>query len=155
MNRRKLLPPMPESLIGVPLEIEFDTMVAVAQRAAETATMERGITVVAKVDQLYPEQHVKDNVDANEWTKRYLDRSGFPVSALVGDEKVQQIRAGREKALAQAAKQAQTQHLLDNTAPALAGAARDMSGVDVGGALNALQVQQGLTPANPASVPAG
>ena len=50
---------------------------------------------------------------------------------------------------------AQAAQAATHTVPALAGAAKDASQIDTGGALNALQVMQGLTPANPASVPQG
>jgi hypothetical protein len=44
---------------------------------------------------------------------------------------------------------------MTHTVPAVAGAAKDASEIDTGGLLNAVQVAQGFTPANQASVPQG
>ena len=130
-------------------------MVAVAQRAAETSSMERGITVVTNLDKQYPDKHVADNVDMDKWVRGYLEKSNFPASDMNSEEQVKQIREGRARAAAQAAQRAQAAQMLTHTAPALAGAAKTVSDIDPGGALNAVQIAQGLTPANPASVPAG
>jgi Bacteriophage head to tail connecting protein len=153
MARRGLIQPKPQSLRGIPLDIEFDSMVSVAQRAAETASMERGITVISNLKQV--KQDIDDVVDYDAWARDYLDRSNFPASNMHSEEEVQQIRQGRAQANAKAAQQAQAMQAATHTAPALAGAAKDVSEIDPGGALNALQIAQGLTPANPASVPAG
>lgn len=155
MNRRGLLPPKPQSLQGVPLEIEFDSMIAVAQRAAETASMERGITVVTNLDKSYPDKHVSDNINFDKWLKDYLDKGNFPKSDMNSDEDVRGLRAGRDQAMKEAAQKAQQAQMMTHTAPALASAAKDASQIEPGGALNALQIAQGLTPANPASVPQG
>jgi hypothetical protein len=155
MARRGLLLPKPASLQGIPLDIDFESMVTVAQRAAETASMERGMTVVTKLDQQYPDKHVGDNVNLDKWTRGYLEKSNFPASDMNGEDEVQQIRKGRAKAQAEAAQRAQQAQAMTHTVPAMAGAAKTASEIDPGGALNALQIAQGLTPANPASVPAG
>lgn len=155
MSRRGLIRPKPDSLQGIPLDIEFDSMVTVAQRAAETASMERGMTVITSVDKQYPDKHVADNVNIDKWARSYLEKSNFPASDMNGEDEVKQIRDGRAKANAQAAAKAQAAQAMTHTLPAVAGAAKTASEIDTGGALNALQVAQGFTPANAASVPAG
>lgn len=155
MKRRGLLPPMPRSLHGVPLEIEFDSMIAVAQRAAETAAMERGMTVTTNLKKEFPDQHPEDRVNVDDWLQRYLEKSNFPITAMRGDDEFKQIRADRAKAMAAAKAQAEAAQTATHTLPAVAGAAKTASEIDVGGALNALQVMQGATPANAASVPQG
>jgi hypothetical protein len=155
MARRGLVRPKPPSLQGVPLDIEFDTMVSVAQRAAETAASERGMTVAANLDKQYPDDHVSDVINKKAWLRNYLERSNFSPSDMRSEDEVKQIEAGRQKAMAAAKQQADASQALTHTAPALAGAAKDASEIDTGGALNALQVMQGITPANQASVPAG
>ncbi|WP_439392346.1 portal protein [Bradyrhizobium sp. PMVTL-01] len=155
VSRRGLIAPKPQSLQNVPLDIDFESMVTVAQRAAETASMERGMTVITNMDKAYPDAHVGDVINKEKWARSYLERANFPASVMNGEDEVQQIRNGRQAAQAQAAKQAQTAQMLTHTAPAMAGAAKTASEIDPGGALNALQIAQGLTPANPTSVPAG
>jgi hypothetical protein len=143
MGRRGLLPPKPQSLLGIPLEIEFDSMIAVAQRAAETATMERGLQVVTQLQAAYPDKRPADNVDLDETVRIYLEKTNFPVRAMVGKDDVAKIRQAVAKANAEAAQKAQTMQALTHTAPAVAKAAKDASELDVGGALNALQIASG------------
>jgi hypothetical protein len=143
MGRRGLLPPKPQSLLGIPLEIEFDSMIAVAQRAAETATMERGLQVVTQLQAAYPDKRPADNVDLDETVRIYLEKTNFPVRAMVDKDDVAKIRQAVAKANAEAAQKAQTMQALTHAAPAVAKAAKDASELDVGGALNALQIASG------------
>lgn len=155
MARRGMILPKPQSLLGIPLDIEFDSMISVAQRAAETAASERIITVVTNLDKTYPDKHIGDNVNWDKTVRDYMDKGNFRVANMNSEEDVQQIRKGRQAANAKAAQQAQQAQALTHTVPAMAGAAKDASQIDTGGALNALQVMQGITPANAASVPQG
>jgi hypothetical protein len=149
MARRRLLPPMPPSLSGIPLEIEFDSMIRIAQRAAETAVMERALTVVTNLRQAYPDQHPEDNIDIDAAVRRYLDRSNFPKECLRSEDEVQQVRAGRAKAMAEQARQAQAMQAVTHAAPAAASAAKTASEIDTGGMLNALQMMSGMGGAAP------
>lgn len=157
MARRGLLPPKPDSLKGVPLEIEFDSMIAVAQRAAETASMERGITVATNLQQNFPDKSPIDNIDLDKFVQAYLKKSNFPVSSTNDPSTVKEIRAGRAQAAKEAAQRAEAAQALTHTLPAVAGAAKSAAdaGLDVGGGINAIQVAQGWTPANSESVPSG
>src|SRR5882672_11195881 len=149
MQRRRLLRPMPASLRGVPLEIEFDSMIRIAQRAAQTAVMERAMTVIVNIDKAYPDEHVGDVVDKTKWAREYLDRSAFPQDCMNDEDDVKKIRDGRAQANAQAAKQAQAMQAITHAAPAAAGAAKTASEIDTGGALNALQMMSGFGGAAP------
>ena len=155
MARRGMIMPKPKSLLGIPLDIEFDSMISVAQRASETAASERGITVITNLDKTYQDKHIGDNINWDKTARDYLDKGGFRVANMNSEDEVKQIRAGRAKAAAEAAQKAQQAQALTHTVPAVAGAAKDASEIDTGGALNALQVMQGLTPANQNSVPQG
>jgi hypothetical protein len=149
MGRRRLLAPKPQSLLGIPLEIEFDSMIRVAQRAAETAVMERSLTVVTKLKETFPEEHPEDVVDITKSTQRYLDRSNFPKDCVRSDEEIKQIRDARAKALAQEKAKAEAMQAITHAAPAAAGAAKTASEIDTGGALNALQMMSGFGGAAP------
>jgi len=155
MARRGMIMPKPNSLKGIPLDIEFDSMISVAQRAAETAASERGITVITNLDKQYPDKHIGDNVNWDKTARDYLDKGGFRVANMNSEDDVKAMRAARAQANKEAAQQAQQAQALTHTVPAVAGAAKDASQIDTGGALNALQVMQGFTPANQASVPQG
>ena len=149
MNRRGLLPPKPQSLLGIPLEIEFDSMIAVAQRAAVTATMERTIQVAANLDKQYPQRQIMDNFDLDKFVRSYADREEFPVDIKVGEDKVMQVRQARAQANAEAAKKAEATQAATHVLPAVAGAAKTASDIDTGGGLNALQILSGLGGAAP------
>ncbi len=149
MTRRGLIMPKPQSLLGIPLEIEFDPMTTVAQRAAATAVMERSMTVVTNLNKEYPDQHPADNINIDRWTREYLDRSNFPVGAMNSEQERDDTRKGRAQAMKQAAQQAQQAQALTHTVPAIAGAAKTASEIDVGGAINALQIASGWGGAAP------
>jgi len=53
--RMGLLPPMPDSLKGVPLGIEYVSLLAMAQKVAAVTGMERYAQVVGQMSALYPE----------------------------------------------------------------------------------------------------
>jgi len=149
MNRRGLLPPKPQSLLGVPLEIEFDSMIRVAQRAAETAVMERSLTVVTNLTKVVPQEHPEDEINIGRTVRKYLDLTQFPVDCMNGEQDVQKIKAARMKAQQDAQQQQAQAQMMTHTAPAMAGAAKTASEIDTGGALNALQIMSGFGGAAP------
>lgn len=55
MERKKLLPPLPPSLQGQPIAIEYTSMLAIAQRAAATGGMEAFAKMVGYLAGAYPE----------------------------------------------------------------------------------------------------
>jgi hypothetical protein len=155
MSRRGMIQQKPQSLLGIPLDIEFDSMINVAQRAAETAATERIITVVTNLDKVYPDKRIGDNVNWDTTVRDYMEKGNFRTSNMNSEDDVKGIRQGVQKANAQAAQQAHQAQAMTHTVPAVAGAAKDVGDIQPGGLLNALQIMQGSTPANPASVPQG
>jgi hypothetical protein len=155
MARRGMIMPKPKSLQGIPLDIEFDSMISVAQRAAETAASERVITVVTNLDKTYPDKNIGDNVNWDATIRDYMEKGNFRTSNMNSTDDVKGIRQARQQANAEAAQKAQQAQALTHTVPAVAGAAQDASNIDTGGLLNAMQVIQGGTPANQKSVPQG
>lgn len=143
MARRRLLLPKPPSLMGVPLEIEFDSMIRVAQRAAETAVMEKALSVVTQLKAAYPEAHPDDNIDIDKTARRYLDISNFPKDCLRGEQEVAQLRKVRMAAQAKAIQQQQAMQAASQ-APGVAKAAKDASEIDPGGMQNAINLMSGM-----------
>lgn len=153
MNRRGMIPPRPASLLGIPLDIEFDTMISVAQRAAETAVMERYVTVVSKLQETAEatgsEERPMDNVNLDTFAKEYGDRIAIPNKIMRGDQEVKALRQARAAAQQKAQQQAQAAQAATHVAPAVAGAAKTASEIDTGGALNAFQIMSGMGGAAP------
>jgi Bacteriophage head to tail connecting protein len=139
MSRRKLLPQMPQSLMGMPIDIEYISMLALAQRAAATTSMERVVNMASQMNPLY---QTADLVDGDEFMREYSERLASPHKILRDDRSVQQIRAQRQQQQAQQEQLEQAKQI----APMAADAAKTLSDTQLapeGGGLNALQMMLG------------
>lgn len=133
MSRRGLFPPAPEEIAGSPIIIQYVSMLAEAQRAASTASIERLYQFVGGIAALKPD--AIDNLNVDQTIEQYADLLNVPPENLNATAKVIQIRAARDKAMqAQAALQ---------TATDAASAGKTLSETDVGGGLSALQMALG------------
>lgn len=94
-KRKGMLPPVPDSLKGIPLDVEFISMLALAQKAAATGGLERLIGIVGNMAAVYPE--AKDNVDPDEFIREMSDLLGNPQKILRSMDAVRQIRAQQQK----------------------------------------------------------
>lgn len=137
VSRKNLLPPMPDSLKNVPINIEYISMLAQAQAASATAGMERLLGIVGSVAGVKPE--VLDNVNYDEFVRVYSDYMLVPNRVMNPAEQVEQMRAARAKAQ-QMAEQAQATVGLSQQ---LVQGAQTLSQTDVGGGQNALQLMLG------------
>lgn len=97
------VPQPPEQLDGVELSVEFVSLLAQAQRAVGTNSIDRFALGIAGVAQLKPE--VLDKFDADQWADVYADALGVDPSLIVGDDQVAAIREARAQAQQQAAAQ--------------------------------------------------
>jgi len=114
------LRPPPESLAGQSLKPEFISVFAQAQRAADLPSIDRYVQAMSNVAQLDP--RVLDKINLDKFADLYEDRLYLPSGLNNPQSKVD---AMREQAQAQAAKQRE----LEQTLPAVAKAAKDMSGL--------------------------
>lgn len=112
LNRRKMLPPPPQELQGQELKIEYISILAQAQKAVSTGSIDRGMAFVAQLSAVKPE--VLDKVDADEAVDYYFDALGVPPSIIVDQEEVEAGREARAKEV-QAAKNAE---MMATVAPA-------------------------------------
>ena len=137
MARKRLLPPMPPSLVGVPMKIEFIGMLYLAQRAVKTASTERFVQLVEKTAGVYPE--AVDVVNWDEMLIDYADDLSVTHKAVNDKDAIAKLRAAR----AQQKQQAQQAQAMTHTLPAMADAAKSFGAVDVGGGQNAAQAMLG------------
>lgn len=114
------LPPPPQELQGSELNVEYVSMLAQAQQAVGTNSVDRFVFTLGQVAQLKPD--VLDNLDSDHWAEAYSDMLGVDPRFLVPGEQVALIRQQR----AQAAQQAQAQA----NAPQQAQAAKNISQID-------------------------
>lgn len=119
MKRKNLLPPPPDSLNGVPLDIEFVSMLSLAQKGAATGGIERLLQMVGSAVPVFPQ--MKDNIDVDALVREYNDLLGNPQKVLKGPDAVE---AERQEQLQQAQQQQQMNSLeqsskiANNLAPA-------------------------------------
>lgn len=117
------LPPPPAELQGQALNIEFISMLAQAQRAVGTGSVDRLLGTIGSMAQMKPE--VLDKIDADKVVDAYADMLGIDPDLIVGDDQVALIRQQR-------AQQMQAQQAAQ-LAPQAAATAKTMSQTDTSG----------------------
>lgn len=137
MKRRGLLPPMPKSLIGVELQIDYVSMLALAQKAAATSGMERYAAMVGSFGSVNPDAF--DMVNTDEFLRTFGDMLLVPNKVIPAATDVAKKREARH---AQQRQQAEMQQAL-TTGGALAEGAKTLSDTNVGGGRNALEMMLG------------
>jgi hypothetical protein len=100
-----IVPPPPQELQGMPLNVELVSMLAQAQRAVETNSIDRFTGSMMQLAQLKPE--IMDNLDADAWVGYYSDRLGVSPELLTSEQQRDAIRQQRAQAQQQQEQQAQ------------------------------------------------
>ena len=139
MDRKGLLPPVPDTLHGVALGVEYVGVLALAQKAAKTASLERFASTMAALVSTHPDSSDLWNTD--EWVREYSDDLFLSKKIMRTPEEVAQIRA-------QKAQQQQEQQQL-MAAEQASKAGQNMSNIEVGGGMNAVSAMTGLGPTQP------
>lgn len=123
-----IVPPAPEELQGMELNVEFVSMLAQAQRAIGTNSVDRFVGNLGAIAQMKPD--VLDKFDSDQWADSYSEMLGIDPKLIVAGDQVAVIRTAREKAL-----QAQTQMAMMQQQ---AKTTRDLAQSPTGGQPNAL-----------------
>lgn len=134
-KRKGMIDPPPPSLQGVPLDLEFISMLALAQKGAATGGIERLMQLLGGLQAVYPQ--AKDNIDVDALVREYNELLGNPQKILFGPDDVAQQR----QAAAQQAQQQQQMAAMSQVAEAAgkaAPAAQVLQNTDVGGGQNVL-----------------
>ena len=114
-----LIPPAPQELQGMDLNIEFVSMLAQAQRAIGTNAVDRFVGNLGAIAQMKPD--ILDKFDQDQWADVYADMLGVDPSLIVADKDVALLRDARNRALAakeQAAVMQQQSQTVKNMAQA-------------------------------------
>ena len=112
MIENNLVPPAPEELQGMELNVEFVSMLAQAQRAIGTNSIDRYVNNMGMVAQMKPD--VLDKFNSDAWADGYADMLGVDPKLIVGGEQVARIRQQRAMAQQQAAKAEAEQRAVEN-----------------------------------------
>jgi len=123
MVEANIVPPPPQELQGMELNVEFVSMLAQAQRAIATNSVDRFVGNLGAVANIKPE--VLDKFDADRWADAYADMLGVDPELIVPGDKVALIRQSRAEAAQQQAQQ--------ETMAQGAKTARDLAASDTGG----------------------
>lgn len=105
-----IVPPPPDELQGHDINVELVSMLAQAQRAVGTNSIDRFVGNLGAVAQFKPE--VLDKFDADQWADIYSDSLGLDPQIIVPADQVQALRQQR----AQAQQQAQQAALMNQGA---------------------------------------
>lgn len=97
MVEANIIPPAPDEMQGMELNVEFVSMLAQAQRAIATNSVDRYVSHLGAVAQVKPE--VLDKLDADYWADMYADALGIDPKLIVPGEKVALIRQQRQQAM--------------------------------------------------------
>lgn len=135
MQRKGMLPPVPDSMKGVPLDIEFISMLALAQKASATGGLERLAALIGNLVAVYP--NIKYIMDEDAYVREFNDLLANPEKILRGPEQVtQMIQQANEAAQAQQQQAEIAQGA--QTASVGADAAQTLSNTQVGAGATAL-----------------
>lgn len=132
-NANWYIPPPPEELDGASLKVEMISPLAQAQKMASVGSIERFVNFVGMLGKVQADAGVPptvfDKVDLDQTVDEYAIAVGVPPTLPRSDEDVAQMREDRtqQQQAAQAAAMAQP-------AAQAAGAAKDLSETQVGGA---------------------
>lgn len=123
MIEANIVPPPPQELQGMELNVEFVSVLAQAQRAIATNGVDRFVGNLGAVAGFKPD--VLDKFDADRWADAYADMLGIDPELIVPGDKVALIRQARAEAMqAQAQQEAMAQS---------AAAAKDLAAADTSG----------------------
>ena len=104
MVEANLVPPPPPELAGMDLQVEFVSMLAQAQRAVGTNSVDRFVGNLGAIAQMKPD--VLDKFDSDAWADAYADMLGVDPKIIVANEQVAVVRQARDRAMAAQAEMA-------------------------------------------------
>lgn len=93
--RKGVIPPPPREMEGMPLKIEYTSLLAVAQRSVGVSAMERFAGMMGNLSAGNP--MVLDKWDMDQTVDEYSELIGVPAAIIRSDEEADKIRQDREK----------------------------------------------------------
>jgi hypothetical protein len=135
VTRKGMMPPMPDSMKNIPLDVEFISMLALAQKASNTGGLERLAALIGNMVAVYPE--VRDILNPDLFIRQFNDLLNNTESVLRDPKEVAKMRAAQAQKQAAAEKMAAAQHMA-TTAQIGSQAAVNMANTQIGGGQQAL-----------------
>jgi hypothetical protein len=123
MMEAGVVPPPPPELQGQDLNVEFVSMLAQAQRAVGTNSIDRFVNTLGQVATIKPD--VLDKMDSDRWADIYSDMLGVDPQLIVPSEQVALVRQAR-------AEQQQKQQQMEQAQQSSV-AVKNLAGADTSG----------------------
>lgn len=140
LQRKGYIDPPPPSLRGVPLDINFISMLALAQKAAATGGLERLAALIGNLAPVFPQ--AKDLLDVDAYIRTMNDLLGNQQKVIKSPAQVAQIREAAAKAAQATNAMVAAQHTAQ-TASTAADAGQVLSQTQIGGGQSALEAMFG------------
>lgn len=105
MARKNMLPPPPDVMQGMPLRIEYISVMAQAQKSIGLSSLSTTVGFIGQLAQFKPE--ALDKLDVDQAIDAFADMSGVSATVILPQEEVEQMRQRR----AQQAQQAQAMQM--------------------------------------------
>lgn len=140
LKRTGMIPPPPKSLQNVPLDIQFVSLLALAQKAASTGGIEALVKMAGEIAQIKPD--VVDNLNGDDILSEYNDLLGNKQKILLDPQIVSGIRKQRADEQAKQQQAAMAAHAT-SVASTAAQTANTLSQTDVGSGQTALNALMG------------
>lgn len=135
-TRAGILPPAPEEIQGQMINVEYVSMLQQAQQAAASAGIERVLSLAGSI--LPAKEDIMDKIDADYALDKYSELLNNDPKMMRSNEAVAQIREQRM--------QQQQQAVQAEQVAALSQAGKNLSDIDMGGGINAIQAMGGVAP---------
>ncbi len=140
MQRKGMIPPPPDSMRGVALDVQFVSILALAQKAAATGGLERIASLIGNLTAVFPQ--ARDLLDVDAYIREMSDLLGNPQKILYGPEEVQKTREAQAAAMQKQQEQVDQAHAA-KTVQVGADAAQTLSQTKVGAGGDALSMMLG------------
>ncbi|MCV5708178.1 portal protein [Escherichia coli] len=95
MVRKNMLPPPPEVMEGMPLKVEYISVMAQAQKSIGLSSLSQTVGFIGQLAQYKPE--ALDKLDVDQAIDAFSEMSGVSPTVIVPQEQVQGIRDERAK----------------------------------------------------------
>lgn len=102
MKRRDMFKPMPESLRGVPLKLEYQSIMRLAQESSEAVSLKDFLQSMGAASAAAKAAALPDPlriVDLDEWARSYADATHMKTRIIKPEDKVKQEDAARAKVI--------------------------------------------------------
>lgn len=133
MDRAEILPPLPDELVGVELDVEFISVLAQAQKLTQLSEIDKTAAFVGNIASIYPEARHK--FKPNEAIDAYADSIGVPAGVIASNEEVEAIVMQEQ--------QAKQQQLAMEQMAAVTDSAKNLSDIETSGGNVASDILEG------------